>query len=85
MRGNFGVLVFDDALRHLEPFADLLKKSGDNHYFLAKQVDPSGTYLHMVIEDPDPSDQVADIDLYIPHHAVRAIVRMNDLGRFGFL
>lgn len=86
MLSNFGVLLFKDSIEHLEPLAASWVKQSDEHrYFLAKSIDTTGVYLHMVIEDDNPDDDVIDIDLYIPHHFVRAIIQMNGLKRIGFV
>jgi hypothetical protein len=84
---NYAVLINENAANLLgiiiKPW---VRKSDVGTYFLAKSVDTSGPYLHMVVSGAAPGIKATgDFDLQIPHVAVLAILASADVKRLGFV
>lgn len=81
----YAVVLFDWAAQELGKLVELwLRRSEMGCYVYAKEVDPNGTYLHMLIEDQGPDRMTREVELQIPHQFVKAIFNTADVTRIGF-
>jgi hypothetical protein len=84
---KYAVVLFEQAADELQGLAaSWLRRDTVGAYFYSKEIDPSGFYFHMVLEDPIdlPDIPPQDFELHIPHSFVKAVFYAADLKRLGF-
>ena len=81
---KIGVVLYANAAKELSGVFGSWLKHGDavGDYVSCKEIDPNGPYFHMTLE---VEDMAADLEIQIPHSAVKAIICATDLKRLGFV
>lgn len=82
----YAVVLFDQAAEELGKLVHLWLKTNDmGSYIYAKTINPNGPYFHMLIENKNPGEEIAELELQIPHAFVKAVFYSADVKRLGFV
>ncbi|SFM03253.1 hypothetical protein [Rugamonas rubra] len=85
MKRSFAVVLIEGAeIQFLPTLAAHLRKGENGCYFLAKEVEPNGVYMHMTLAPEGDSSGQRGIELHLPHHVIRYVLAAEDVSQVGF-
>ena len=85
MSKNYAVVLTENAQTIFpSEFASVLRTSGELHYFLAKKIDPNGSFFYMEL-DSSVIGVAVDMQLHIPHGLIRYVFASTDVKKLGFI
>lgn len=85
MSKNYAVVLAEGAQEMFPAeFVHVIHASGGLCYFLAKEIEPNGSFFHMVL-DATSSNIPVEMQLHIPHGYIRYVLAANDIKALGFI
>lgn len=81
----WGVLFTDEGLRDLDGLLNGYLSTGPiGRYLYCKQAEMHLSYFRVVVESRDPDGSSVEMEMFIPHRYVKAVVAATDKKKLGF-
>jgi hypothetical protein len=81
----WGVLFTDQGLADLGEFLKPYLKSGPiGQYLYCKAAEMDLGYFRIIVETSNPDASTSEMEIYIPHHYIKAVVAATEKKKLGF-